>query len=63
MPIYEYRCKACNHVFEMIRASNEKDDEIICPACRRGCVEKLMSSFSSAGSRSDDSSCSPGPFS
>ncbi len=63
MPIYEYRCKACSHVFEMIRGGNDGDDEIACPACRKRGVERLMSLFSSAGGDSKDSSCSPGPFS
>jgi len=62
MPIYEYRCKACGHVFEMLRGINDKDDNIICPACRRRGVEKLLSLFSSAGSASQESSCGPGPF-
>lgn len=62
MPIYEYRCKACDHVFEMLRGINDKDEEIICPACRRRGVEKLLSLFSSSGAASEGSSCGPGPF-
>ncbi|NIQ38114.1 MAG: zinc ribbon domain-containing protein [Proteobacteria bacterium] len=62
MPIYEYRCKACGHIFEMIRGTNEEDGGLLCPACHRRGVERLMSSFSSAGAGSKESPCSPGPY-
>ena len=63
MPIYEYRCKACGYVFEMLRGVKEKDDEIACPTCRKQGVQKLLSLFSSSGGTSQESSCSPGPIS
>ncbi|MBW2059007.1 MAG: zinc ribbon domain-containing protein [Deltaproteobacteria bacterium] len=62
MPIYEYRCKACGHVFEMIRGISDKDEEVVCPECRRMEAEKLLSLFSSSGTASQGSSCGPGPF-
>ncbi len=50
MPIYEYRCKNCNHVFEeLVFSSLTKDKEIICPKCNENSAEKMMSAFSSAG--------------
>jgi len=62
MPIYEYRCKTCGHVFETLRGIHDKDEEVICPTCRRQGVEKLLSPFSSAGSESQGSSCDSSRF-
>jgi len=43
MPIYEYKCDECGHVFEeLIFHETEK---LECPKCS-GKVHKLMSSFS-----------------
>ena len=43
MPLYEYRCDACEHQFEVIQRFS--DDPIsVCPACGSGPVVKLLSS-------------------
>ncbi|GAB6908254.1 Regulatory protein, FmdB family [Desulfosarcina cetonica] len=42
MPIFEYQCKACCHVFERLVFSSE-DEPLECPACHCKDVEKLMS--------------------
>jgi putative FmdB family regulatory protein len=45
MPIYEYRCTACDHGFEeLVRSADEK---IACPSCASPKVTRLMSVFSS----------------
>jgi len=43
MPIYEYRCAPCDHVFEelIVRSSDERD--VRCPACKGARVAKVMS--------------------
>lgn len=43
MPLYEYRCEDCGHVFEKLLI--HADEEVECPRCS-GKVHKLMSSFS-----------------
>jgi putative FmdB family regulatory protein len=43
MPIYEYRCTACGHVFERIMKSGETDPE--CPACGVKEVKKRTAAF------------------
>jgi putative FmdB family regulatory protein len=51
MPVYEYRCEACEEQFELMRKfSDPKLDE--CPRCGKGPVEKLISrsSFALKGS-------------
>ena len=43
MPLYEYRCEACEHQFEKIQRFS--DDPIsVCPSCGQGPVVKLLSS-------------------
>jgi putative FmdB family regulatory protein len=43
MPLYEYRCDACEHQFEVIQRFS--DDPIsVCPSCGAGPVVKLLSS-------------------
>lgn len=50
MPIYEYRCRACDKEFETIVFGS--DDDVTCPECKGGDVERLMSAcgFKSGGS-------------
>lgn len=41
MPLYEYRCTACGHVFEKIQSFSAPDEKE-CPKCK-GQVERLLS--------------------
>jgi putative FmdB family regulatory protein len=42
MPIYEYRCRACDHIFEaLVRGA----DVATCPSCHGQDLERLLSSF------------------
>jgi len=42
MPIYEYRCSACGHEFEILqKISDQPLTE--CPACGKGALAKLVS--------------------
>ena len=53
MPIYEFRCNKCGHVFEEFVFSSKTDyKDISCPTCGDMNSEKLMSAFCSAGSSS-----------
>ncbi|MDY6837707.1 MAG: zinc ribbon domain-containing protein [Thermodesulfobacteriota bacterium] len=51
MPIYEFRCKKCNHVFEYLCLSMNDRDQACCPSCGHKETEALLSTFSSTGSR------------
>jgi putative FmdB family regulatory protein len=54
MPLYEYRCRGCGETFEAyVRAWGE---DVACPRCRGGEVEKLVSSFALAGTAGSASS-------
>ena len=43
MPLYEYRCDACEHRFEVIQRFSD-DPIAVCPKCGSGPVVKLLSS-------------------
>jgi putative FmdB family regulatory protein len=43
MPLYEYRCEACGHVFERIQKFSDPPVEV-CPNCGEQRVQKLLSS-------------------
>ncbi|MCD6385759.1 zinc ribbon domain-containing protein [Candidatus Sumerlaeota bacterium] len=44
MPIYEYRCKECNHRFEDLIRNESEAHSVKCPKCGSKSIEKLMSS-------------------
>ena len=43
MPLYEYRCESCGHQFEVIQKFSDTPIDV-CPKCKAGPVEKLLSS-------------------
>jgi putative FmdB family regulatory protein len=69
MPMYEFRCASCGHVFEELIFRQSEVDELQCPKCGVQNITKLMSSFSagsssqSAGGSSAGGGCGPGSFS
>ena len=61
MPIYEYRCPVCGHVFDHFWRGAERAEELRCPQCGAEKVEKKVSRLgccTSAGS-SAGASCAP----
>jgi putative FmdB family regulatory protein len=67
MPIYEYKCKKCNHVFDAFQRIGEDGSKLECPECGTAKPEKLLSSFASSGAdyysgSSASSSCGSGGF-
>jgi putative FmdB family regulatory protein len=60
MPIYEFKCTSCEHVFETVIWNSDAEMSIECPACGRTDLQRLLSSFSKCGfGTSDASSCAP----
>ena len=47
MPIYEYRCKDCEIVFETFVSSISDGDKVVCKKCESKNVEKQISTFAS----------------
>lgn len=58
MPLYEYRCESCEHVFEALVQGREKP---ACARCGAKKLEKLISAFavSTSGGRSSGQSSMP----
>ncbi|MEA3267143.1 MAG: FmdB family zinc ribbon protein [Candidatus Fermentibacteria bacterium] len=56
MPIYEYYCSGCNTIYQFLIRGSRKSEDLLCPKCRKGDLERVMSQFSttSSRSRSDD---------
>jgi putative FmdB family regulatory protein len=52
MPIYEYSCRRCHHDFEYLVVS--ASENIRCPQCDAGAVEKQLSVFNSRGARGEE---------
>ena len=47
MPLYEYRCGACERPFELLVASPALADSVVCRHCGSDSVRRLVSSFAS----------------
>lgn len=49
MPIYDYRCKTCQAVYEVRRSMSEADRPSTCPAGHVG-ADRLLPVFATTGS-------------
>ena len=49
MPMYEYRCKACEEEFEEFLMGSETDADVECPACGEYQAMRQLSAFSMGG--------------
>lgn len=48
MPLYEYRCEACGHRFEILQRMGEGAAGLECPECGERRAEKQLSTFAAA---------------
>lgn len=69
MPLYEYRCESCAHVFESYKRLSDRNRTENCPACGASARKVGISLFSAPGGSAEPSggSCGGGgrrsPFS
>lgn len=61
MPLYEFRCKVCGERFERLMRFGESSDELTCPVCEQGPVERLFSTFARSGGGGGGVACDPAP--
>jgi putative FmdB family regulatory protein len=46
MPLFDFRCRACEHEFEtLVRAASYGDPAASCPSCGAADPERLLSTF------------------
>ncbi|MFB3924707.1 MAG: FmdB family zinc ribbon protein [Syntrophales bacterium] len=45
MPLYDYECVNCNHVFEVFHKIGEEPEDIACPKCNTKKPRKTISQF------------------
>lgn len=45
MPIYEYKCTKCDHIFEILFRSSNERIAVACPSCKSSKVDRQMSVF------------------
>ena len=46
MPVYEFRCSSCGHIFDSRRSIDLRDDPALCPQCQEE-SHRLISPFAS----------------
>ena len=60
MPLYEYRCRKCGHLTEVLEKADARRSHT-CDKCGSRRMEKLVSTFGvGASTRSSGSSCPTG---
>jgi putative FmdB family regulatory protein len=47
MPLYEYRCGACDEQFELVQPVSARAEDTVCPHCHAKKATRLMSAFAS----------------
>ena len=61
MPVYEFRCKDCDRIFQELFSSYEiNPDTVECPACKTHHAEKILSVFA-ADTKGTQEASSIGP--
>ncbi|HZV52221.1 MAG TPA: zinc ribbon domain-containing protein [Candidatus Dormibacteraeota bacterium] len=49
MPIYEYRCEACDRTFEVLTSYADREGRHSCPSCDSTETRVVVSSFAAIG--------------
>ena len=63
MPIYEFRCKDCENIFEeLVLTTQQSTETVVCPNCGSQKSEKLISAPSSGCLGSSGKGCAPTSF-
>lgn len=57
MPIYEYQCNSCGHVFARLQAISTPQKPMNCPECDSDETKRLLSTFAAGSSASDSAPC------
>ncbi|MCX5844227.1 MAG: zinc ribbon domain-containing protein [Deltaproteobacteria bacterium] len=58
MPIYEFKCKKCSTIFEILFRSSNESLTVSCPACKSKKAERLLSKFGGKIGTTSSAGCS-----
>lgn len=56
MPMYEYRCRACERRFEHLGSMDRRDEAVQCPSCGEWQANRLLSVFAAFGAEGGQTS-------
>lgn len=59
MPIFEYECQGCGHIFEKVQVVRQQEDVAACPVCQASNARQLISRFSSPSGNGANMICAP----
>lgn len=59
LPLYDYKCSACDHQFTLLRPVAERDNAR-CPRCDGEEVRRVISTFAAGIRRARRGGCGPG---
>lgn len=59
MPIFEYQCQGCGHVFEKVQVRRQEAHLPSCPVCQTPHPRQLISRFSSPSAEGQRMVCAP----
>ncbi|MDZ7264246.1 MAG: zinc ribbon domain-containing protein [candidate division KSB1 bacterium] len=66
MPIYEYKCRACGHRFDLFQSLGASNENLTCPQCGEPRPDRIFSAFGATGLSSSGTAAagcgSSGPF-
>ncbi|MDD5362488.1 MAG: zinc ribbon domain-containing protein [Ignavibacteria bacterium] len=60
MPVFEYKCKECDTVYDVLHKSSKETNGAVCPNCKSSNSIKLISTFSSKISPGNKGGCENG---
>lgn len=56
MPLYEYQCKKCGKIMEVLSKTADAESELDCPSCgKEKQFTKIFSTFAAHGAAASDS--------
>lgn len=63
MPMFEYQCQGCGHIFETFQFTRNGVETPGCPTCQGAQTRRLLSRFSSPSTDAGGVACAPSAFS
>ena len=63
MPIFEYECQGCGHIFEKLLLTRNGSKVLPCPRCQAVQTRQMVSRFSSPSSEMGGFACAPSALS